>query len=365
MNDDDAYMQRALLVARRGRGRTSPNPMVGALVVTDEGVVAGSGYHEVAGGPHAEVVALHAAGALARGATLYCTLEPCCHVGRTGPCTARILEAGIRRVVAASRDPNPRVAGGGFAELRKHGIEVREGICEYDAARLNAPFFTWIRTGRPYVVLKAALTMDNRVAGDRDERLLITSAAANRRIQRERAAIDAIGVGSSTILSDDPRLTARGAYRARPLTRVIFDRRLRTPPGARVFSTCASGPVIMMTTAAAVAAKPERASALERAGGEIEVIDERREERLESALGRLGARGVTSLLVEGGPTLHRAFWQAGLVDAVEMYIAPGAAPSGGAVSWLTARELSAASLLPVGVTQCGPDVCVQYVHRAD
>lgn len=366
MNNDRAFMQRALLLARRGRGRTSPNPMVGAVVVTGEGVVAGSGYHEVAGGPHAEVVALHAAGPRARGATMYCTLEPCCHVARTGPCTERILEAGIRRVVAASRDPNPRVDGGGFAELRRRGVEVVEGICEDEATRLNAPFFTWIRAGRPYVVLKAALTIDNCVAGAGGERLAITSAASNRRIHRARAAVDAIGVGSSTILTDDPQLNARGAYRSRPLTRVIFDRRLRTPPSARVFSTLAAGSVIIMSTAGAVAAHPERAGALERAGAEIEALDDRNGHRLEAALEQLGARGITSLLVEGGPTLHRAFWQARMVDALHVFIAPDAARApAGALRWLDAGELPLSSLVPVSVRQCGRDVHVEYVYRPD
>jgi diaminohydroxyphosphoribosylaminopyrimidine deaminase/5-amino-6-(5-phosphoribosylamino)uracil reductase len=356
-------MERALLLARRGRGRTSPNPMVGAVVVNAEGVVVASGYHESAGGPHAEVVALDIAGGRARGATLYCTLEPCCHTGRTGPCTERILQAGIRRVVFASRDPNPRVSGGGCTLLRRHGLDVTEGVCEDEARRLNAPFFTWIQSGRPYVVLKAAVTIDNRVAGIGAARLQITSDAANRRVHRDRAAVDALGVGSSTVLADDPQLTARGAYRARPLTRVIFDRRLRTPPSARVFATVQSGPVIMMTTAEAVGANPERVRALERAGAEVEAIGASSGRALETALERLGSREITSLIVEGGPTLHRAFWQARLVDAVQLFIAPDAAPDGAAPQWLAQAELAAACVAPVRVRQCGRDALLEYVYR--
>jgi diaminohydroxyphosphoribosylaminopyrimidine deaminase/5-amino-6-(5-phosphoribosylamino)uracil reductase len=365
METHRSYMRRALLLARRGRGRTSPNPMVGAVVVTPDGVVAGSGYHEAAGLPHAEVIALDAASWRARGATLYCTLEPCCHVGRTGPCTTRIRDAGIVRVVAAATDPNPRVAGGGFSQLRAEGIEVIEGVCEAEAAALNAAFFTWIRTGRPHVTLKVAVTLDNRVNGGAAERLLITSAAANRRIHRDRSAVDAIAVGSSTIVADDPLLTPREAFRTRPLTRVIFDRRFRTSPAARVFSTANTGPIVIVTTATAVKGNPERARALEHAGAEIEALHGGDQGRISAALGRLGGRDITSLIVEGGPTLHRAFCAAGLVDAAQVFVAPRCAPGIAGLPWLDERELRAAALVPVRVRQQGPDVEIDYVHRAD
>lgn len=358
---DSAFMERALLLAARGCGTTSPNPMVGAVIVSAEGIVVGSGYHEVAGGPHAEVVALQAAGERARGATLYCTLEPCCHVGRTGPCTLRILDAGITRVVAAMRDPNPRVAGGGFRQLREHGVQVVEGEGANEAARLNAAFFTWVRTGRPRVTAKAALTLDNMVAGAGGTRLAITSATANRAIHRDRAAVDAIAVGSGTILADDPLLTARGVWRRRPLARVVFDRSLRTPPSARLFSTSAAGPVIIMSTAAAIAAHPDRARALERAGAEVEAMAG---DELTGGLERLGERGLTSLLLEGGPQLQRAFVAAGLVDALQLYIAPVTAGTPG-TRWLDAREWPIGPTLPA-VRPCGPDVRVDIdVHGID
>ena len=247
------YMTRALFHAARGRGRTSPNPMVGAVVVSPDGVVLGQGFHARAGEPHAEIYALDAAGEGAQGATLYCTLEPCSHVGRTGPCVVRIVEAGIARVVAAVEDPNPLVRGRGFAYLKGHGVDVEVGLGAATATCLNQPFFTLTREQRPFVVLKAATSLDGCIAESPGRRTSLTSDVANRHAQRVRAEVDAIGVGSGTVLADDPLLTPRGPFRERPLTRVIFDRRLRTPPEARVLSTRDAGPVIIVTTAAGAA----------------------------------------------------------------------------------------------------------------
>src|SRR5688572_18820546 len=234
-------MARALLLAERGRGTTTPNPLVGAVVVRPDGVVVGQGAHLKAGGPHAEVIALDVAGDNARGATLYCTLEPCCHVGRTGPCVERILSARIARVVAAVGDPNPRVAGRGFDFLRQHGVAVSRGVGAEFAARQNGPFLTWIRHHRPLVILKTAVSADGFV-GRTDGRVQLTSQAADRWFQRQRAEVDAIAVGAGTVLIDNPLLTARDVYRARPLTRVIFDWHARVPADARVFSTVGEGP---------------------------------------------------------------------------------------------------------------------------
>lgn len=315
-------MERALLVAERGRGRATPNPHVGAVVVRG-GVVVGQGVHVRAGGPHAEVVALDAAGDRACGATLYCTLEPCSHSGRTGPCTERIVHAGIRRVVVATRDPNPLVSGRGLAFLRNHKIDVIEDVGREDAERLHAPFLTWIAKGRPLVIIKTAKTSDGFV-GTPGGRLQITGPVADRFFHRQRAEIDAIGVGAETVLADDPLLTARGAYRYRPLTRVVFDWRGRIPPTARVFSTLDAGPVIMFMTdeAAAVGA---HAGALAARGVTIERLPGR---DLAGALERLGRREILSLLVEGGPTLHRALAEAGLVDRVQVVVAPHRLGSG-------------------------------------
>ena len=326
-------MRRAIAHARRGLGRTTPNPIVGACIVSDEGVVLGQGAHEFAGGPHAEINALEEAGADARGATLYCTLEPCSHAGKTGPCTERIIAAGIRRVVAAMGDPFPQVNGRGFAALRAHGIEVDVGV-EHDAAvRLNQPFLTAVRKGRPFVILKAATSLDGCTAV-KDERTPLTSAPALRHAQYMRAQVDAIGVGSETVLVDDPLLTAREVYRERPLTRVVFDRRRRVPPTARIFSTLSAGPVMVVTSS-----------------------------ELADALKELAVHGIQSLILEGGATVHAAAWDAGLVDYVQLYVAPVWLGERG-VRLLEGRDFSSASLVERRVEQIGPDVLIEgYVHR--
>jgi diaminohydroxyphosphoribosylaminopyrimidine deaminase / 5-amino-6-(5-phosphoribosylamino)uracil reductase len=312
---DRAFMTRALFLAERGRGTTTPNPIVGAVVVTPAGVVVGQGAHLMAGGPHAEVVALDAAGTRAHGATLYCTLEPCCHVGRTGPCVERIVAARIARVVIATRDPNPRVAGQGIAYLGIHGVDVTEDVCLENASRLNAPFFTWVTESRPFVLLKAAVSADGLV-GRQDRRVFLTGPRANQFFQQQRAEIDAIAVGAGTVLVDDPLLTARDVYRARPLTRVLFDWRGRIPATARVFSTLPAGPVIMVQSADA---DPARAAELEARGV---LVHRARERRLRPVLDWLASREIVSLLVEGGPGLHAACRDEGLIDRVQYVVTP-------------------------------------------
>ena len=329
-------MRRALEQARRGLGRTTPNPVVGATIVTGEGVVVGDGAHERAGEPHAEIHALNEAGERARGATLYCTLEPCSHTGHTGPCTGRIIAAGITRVVAAMEDPFPLVSGRGFATLREHGVDVVEGIGRDESARLNQPFLTAVRDGRPFVIVKAAASIDYRIAAAPGARTQLTSAAANRRVQYLRAQVDAIGIGSETLLVDDPLLTVRDVYRERPLTRVIFDRRHRTPTSARVFSTLTQGPVM-------VAGSPG--------------------DDLKSTLRQLAREGIQSLLLEGGARLHTAAWDEGLVDYVQLYVTPVALGSSG-VPLFGGRPWSPASLIDARVEILGPDTLIEgYVHR--
>ena len=351
-------MERALFHAARGAGRTSPNPLVGAVVVSADGVVLGQGFHQRAGEAHAEVHALAEAGARARGATLYCTLEPCCHQGRTGPCVSRIVDAGIARVVAAVEDPNPAVRGRGFAFLRERGVAVEVGLAAERAVTLNQPFFTLMREGRPFVILKAATSIDGRIAEAPGRRTNLTSAAANRHAHRVRAEVDAIGVGSGTILSDDPELTARGAFRERPLARIIFDRRLRTPPGARVLSTPDAGPVIIVTSASAAATAALRAP-LEARGAHIEVAADR---TLRAALQRLADRQIESLLLEGGGAVHAAAWDEGLVDYVRLYVTPHALGAGG-VPLLPDRSFSSADLHDRRVATLGLDVLIEgYVH---
>ena len=352
-------MRRAIDHARRGLGRTTPNPMVGACLVSDEGVVVGQGAHERAGEPHAEIHALDEAGEAARGTTLYCTLEPCCHVGRTGPCTERIIAAGVRRVVAAMEDPFPRVRGGGFAALRAAGIDVEVGVEREAAVRLNQPYLTAVREGRPFVILKAASSIDGRIAAGPGERTPLTSAAALRRAQYDRAWVDAIGVGSETMLVDDPLLTAREVYRERPLARVIFDRRLRTLPAARLFTTLPDGPVIILTTADVRAAAADRAARLEAAGAKVIAVPE---EGLRPAVEAIAREGIHSLMIEGGTALHGAAWRAGVVDYVQLYVTPSVLGPAGVP--IDGEAFNTAPLFDRAVDVLGPDVLIEgYVHR--
>ena len=363
---DRAFMRRALFIAERGRGRTSPNPTVGAVVVTPDGIVVGQGAHIRAGEPHAEVHALDGAGARARGATLYCTLEPCSHTGRTPPCAPRVADAGIARAVIAMADPNPRVAGRGIELLRGRGVAVDAGLCEAEARRANAPFVTWITARRPHVTLKIAQSEDG-IVGLTGERLKLTGAAMDRLMHRQRAEIDAIAVGSGTLLADDPLLTPRGAFRERPLTRVVFDWRLRCTAPRRLYGTLEAGPILIVTTDAARRAHEAAAEALAARGLELLALPAR---DLPLALAQLGERPILSLLVEGGPALQEAFAEAGLVDRVQTVTAPmrlddGAQPRealvrGPSLSALDGRLTNAAR------TQAADDLLVEEdVHRAD
>jgi diaminohydroxyphosphoribosylaminopyrimidine deaminase / 5-amino-6-(5-phosphoribosylamino)uracil reductase len=357
MTDHD-FMCRALFHARRAEGATTPNPMVGAVVVDRDGVVVGQGRHRKAGEPHAEVVALEEAGERGRGATLYVTLEPCCHFGRTPPCTRRVIDAGIARVVAAMGDPNPRVSGKGFAELREHGVAVDVGPLEAEAARLNRAFITVQRSGRPMVIAKAAASLDGRIAQAQGFRTALTSAAANRRSQELRAAVDGIAVGSGTILADDPLLTARDRQRSRPLARVVFDRRLRTPPSARLFSTLDAGPVIILTRADSAV---DRRKALEAAGASVVV-----------GVGSFGDDlrvllrwDISCLLLEGGAKIHAAAWSAGLIDRVHVIVAPAWLGDAG-VKLFDGIAIPAGALMPLRVEPMGVDTWMEadvYGHH--
>jgi diaminohydroxyphosphoribosylaminopyrimidine deaminase/5-amino-6-(5-phosphoribosylamino)uracil reductase len=304
------------------------------------------------------VQALGMAGVRAQGATMYCTLEPCCHQGRTGPCAPRIVEAGIARVVAATVDPNPVVDGRGFHYLRAQGVDVEIGLRQSAAVRLNQPFFTLTREGRPFVILKAATSLDGCIARTRGERTDFTSAAANRHAHGVRAEVDAVGVGVGTILCDDPLLTPRGVYRDGPLIRILFDRRLRTPPSARVLSTRDAGPVIIVTEAEA-ARRADVRKPLEDRGAEIEVA---RDGSFGAALERLAARHIGSLLLEGGAALHASAWDEGLVDYVRLYVTPHIIGPDG-LKLLDGRRFSSAALVEPRVEPLGPDVLIEgYVH---
>lgn len=315
---DEAYIERALALAERGRGLVSPNPMVGAVVVS-EGRIVGEGHHEGPGLPHAEVVALREAGEAARGATLHVTLEPCDHQGRTGPCTEAIADAGIARVVAAMRDPNPIVNGRGFERLRSAGIEVREGVHREEAERLNEAFAKHVRTGVPFVVWKMAASLDGKVASRDGTSRWITSEAARADVHRLRAAADAIVVGAGTVLADDPSLTVRmPGYGGRPPMRVLVDGRGRVPASGDLFTD--EAPTLVATTHLA---PEDRRREWEAAGAEVLVYEA---EGDGVPLGRLmddlGKRDVQGVLLEGGPTLAWSAVQEGVVDKVVVYLAP-------------------------------------------
>ena len=353
------FMRKAIALAERGRGTTSPNPLVGALIVDRSGVIVGRGAHRVAGGPHAEVIALEEAGPRAKGATLYCTLEPCSHTGRTGPCAPAVTAAGIARAVIAIEDPNPRVDGRGLAHLRACGVEVTIGVERARAAAQNAVFLTNIRRKRPYVILKAALSADGKLAAAPGVRTYLTGPAANRHIHRQRAEVDALAVGSGTVLADDPRLTPRGAFRNRPLARVIFDRGLRTPATARVLSTLAAGPVIIVTTEVACADKRGEVEALTAAGARVLPASG---PSFTCVLPALLDAGVTSMVLEGGALLHRSALDEGVVDAVNLYIAP-ALLGAGAVDWIGGGHIAWESLGGRRATWLDDVVLVEgYVH---
>jgi diaminohydroxyphosphoribosylaminopyrimidine deaminase/5-amino-6-(5-phosphoribosylamino)uracil reductase len=330
--------------------------MVGASVIAPDGTIVGDGHHERAGLPHAEIVALDEAGPRARGATLICTLEPCSHHGRTGPCVERIVAAGIQTVVAATEDPNPIVSGRGFQFLESHGVKVVSGVAAAAAARLNAPFFTAMRQRRPWIILKQAASLDGAVASAPGQQTTLSSGAARRLADRWRAEVDAIAVGSETVLVDDPLLTVRQLFRARPLIRAIFDRSLRTPASARIFATLDAGPVVVLTTLESMAGRGERVQALEAAGGEVVPFDG----TVPGALERLWEKGIQSVLLEGGPRLHRAAWEADMIDEARLFVAPEPLGPAG----VAAASIPVTSLVDVETRTIGADVLISgYVHR--
>jgi diaminohydroxyphosphoribosylaminopyrimidine deaminase/5-amino-6-(5-phosphoribosylamino)uracil reductase len=317
---DDVYMRRALDLAVRGTGLVSPNPLVGAVVV-DGGHVVGEGWHEGPGSRHAEVVALEEAGERARGATLFVTLEPCVHYGRTPPCAPRVAAAGVARVVAAMADPNPVVDGRGLEHLRRAGVEVAVGVLEEDAARLNAPFLKHVRTGLPLVTLKMGASLDGKVAARDGTSRWITGEEARAEVHRMRGAADAIMVGAGTAFRDDPSLTVRDpGYRGRPPVRVVIDGRGIVPETHSLISD-GLAPTLVATTEGA----PEwRRDAWRRTGAEVLVLDDAGSGLvpLDDLLRALGKRDVQRVLLEGGPTLAWEAVRRGLVDEVVLFFAP-------------------------------------------
>lgn len=319
---DSRHMAAALQLAKRGLFSCDPNPRVGALIVQGDTVV-GSGWHERAGGPHAEAAALAAAGPAARGATCYVTLEPCAHHGRTPPCTDALIAAGVTRVVAGALDPNPAVNGGGFARLRAAGIEVKFGVMEAQAKALNPGFHRRMAGGRPWVRIKSAMSLDGRTALANGASQWITGPAARNDVQRLRARSSAVVTGVGTVLADDPQLTVRGAAletSVRQPIRVVLDSQLRTPAHARLFET--TSPVYIFTSVHGARSPARRA--LEAAGARVETLPTTPQERLDltAALDRLAEIGCNEILVEAGATLSGAWLEAEAADELWIYVAP-------------------------------------------
>jgi diaminohydroxyphosphoribosylaminopyrimidine deaminase/5-amino-6-(5-phosphoribosylamino)uracil reductase len=340
---DARHLERTLELAARARGRTSPNPLVGAVVVKD-GRAIGEGYHEAPGHPHAERVALSACSEDPGGATLYVSLEPCCHHGRTPPCTDAIVEAGIARVVIASDDPTAKASGRGLGILRDEGIAVdmHDGEVGAAARLLNQPFRKHARTGHPLVVLKAAMTLDGKVATRTGDSQWISGEASRARVHRWRAESDAVAVGIGTALADDPLLTARIEGVARQPGRVVFDSEARLPLHSKLVESVGEVPVIVISSRAA---SRTAVQALENVGVEVIVASgENEAARVTSALEELGVRDVQSLLLEGGPHLTGAFLEAGAIDEARMFVAPllvGGREARSAVEGMGAGQMAA------------------------
>jgi len=351
------FMRLAIREAEKGLGRTSPNPAVGALLVKGGRVVA-RGYHARAGAPHAEVVALARAGARARGADLYTTLEPCDHWGRTPPCSLAILQAGVRRVFVGSRDPNPVVDGRGIARLRRGGAWVRAEVLREECDRLNRAWFHFITAGRPLVTLKIATTLDGRIATRSGDSRWVTGPEARAAVHRLRDRVDAVLVGSGTARADDPQLTARLPGGRDPM-RVVLDTRLRLPRSLRLFRQRSAAPTLVAHGLARLPRLPRGVEPVRcrLRRGRIDLTD---------LLAKLAERGVTHLLVEGGAEVASAFLEAGLVDQLACFVAPRVL--GGGLSWARgpgpSRMADAPRLDEVAITRLGDDVLVEgWVRR--
>jgi diaminohydroxyphosphoribosylaminopyrimidine deaminase/5-amino-6-(5-phosphoribosylamino)uracil reductase len=350
---DERYLRRALQLAERGRGHTHPNPLVGAVLVRD-GHVVGEGYHPRAGEPHAEIFALRQAGEGARGATLYVSLEPCDHHGRTPPCSLALLEAGVGRVVVAARDPNPR-AQGGLERLRSAGVEVEAGLLEAEARAQNEVFFHALRQRRPFVLWKAALSLDGQAATRSGHAEWVSNALSRRVAQGYRQWLPAVMVGVGTVLADDPWLTVREPdFRAFPHLleppplrdplKVVLDSEAHTPPEARLFAPGPRGEPARVAVLAGEGAPAARIRALEQRGASVaELPREGGRVSLEAALDWLWARGIDGVLLEGGPTLAGALLRRGWVDKVALFLAPKLVGEGrGALSGFAAGRMDEA-----------------------
>jgi diaminohydroxyphosphoribosylaminopyrimidine deaminase / 5-amino-6-(5-phosphoribosylamino)uracil reductase len=348
-------MRHALALAEKGRGFVEPNPMVGAVVLDSTGQHAGEGWHQKFGGPHAEVFALAEAGERARGGTLVVTLEPCCHHGKTPPCTDAVLKAGIARVVVAVADPFPRVAGGGLETLRGAGIEVSVGLCEREAVRLNAPYLKLLRTGRPWVHAKWAMTLDGKIATRTGDSKWISGEDSRRRVHELRGRMDAILVGRGTVSTDDPLLTARPAG-ARVAARVVVTASGELPEKCQLRATARDVPVIVFT------ANANKLAGWTADGAEIVAFSDGAG-ALDAVLAELGRRRFTNVLVEGGAGLLGSVLDARAADEFHAFVAPRVSGGSAALSPVggagAARMADALALDHVTIQQSGEDV---YIH---
>jgi diaminohydroxyphosphoribosylaminopyrimidine deaminase/5-amino-6-(5-phosphoribosylamino)uracil reductase len=351
--EDELHLRRALRLAVRGQGRVEPNPMVGCVIVRGGHVLA-EGYHRRFGGPHAEVEALRRCRQSPRGATVYVTLEPCCYYGKTPPCTDALLAAGVGRVVAPLEDPNPAVAGKGFAALRKAGIRVDVGLLADEAAGLNAPFFKLVGEHRPWVILKWAQSLDGKIATRTGDAKWISDETCRAHAHRTRGRLDAILVGIGTVLNDDPLLTCRVGRPKRVATRIMLDSALRTPPGSQLVRTAGKVPTWVFH---ARSAPRRRAAALERAGCRLYAVPgTRRGLSLPAVLDVLGKQRMTNVLVEGGGKLLGSFFDQGLADEYHVYIAPmliGGARAPGPLDGEGVPDIAAALTLSPALTRLG------------
>jgi len=362
-------MRKALDLAARGVGRTTPNPPVGAVIVS-AGQIVGKGFHPKAGEPHAEIFALRDAGDRARGAEMYVTLEPCCHTGRTGPCVEAIITDGISKVYIGTLDPNPQVSGGGTKRLRQAGIEVVTDVLGDECRQLIAPFAKHITTGLPYVVFKAAMTLDGHVATTNGDSNWISCEASRKLVHELRNQVDGIMVGSGTVTSDNPRLTTRLEEGGRDPVRIIFDRRLTTSPDAVVYTQSSTARTLLVTSSAH---SDEELQVYRATGTEILQVEETSEGlNLHEALKSLGERGLQYLLLEGGSWFGGAMMRAGLVDRVMIFVAPKMI-AGDGLNLLSgegvAKISEAYELKNLQARQVDVDILlegeVQHVYRAD
>jgi len=380
---DELFLKQALELAARGQGLASPNPLVGAVIVDERGRIVGSGTHIYAKLQHAEVLAIEEAGALARGNTLYVNLEPCSHTGRTSPCADAVIAAGIARVVCCMEDPNPLVAGKGFEKLRAAGIEVEVGVLQGEARRLNESFAQFIRTGLPFVTLKAAMSLDGKIAGPvaqhrqhgaTSSSSYVTGEVSRHRVHQMRHNSDAILVGVGTVIADDPMLTDRsGLPRRRPLQRIILDSRLRLPLTSRVVETAQDDLIVFCSFAEenkrrALEARGVRVEQVEiesPAPGEQQPHDGRPD--LYRVFGTLGSEGITSLLVEGGAVVNWGCLRAHLVDKLVLFYTPRIFGPVGAVPWLVGQNSLPAGtelrLTDLTIERFGEDFAIESYLR--